>query len=40
MDKYIKEVFKDFEINSNIVDAQIENINLYKKLNILQVDIK
>lgn len=40
MDKYIKEVFKDFEINSNIVDAQIENINLYKKLNRLQVDIK
>ncbi len=39
MEKYINEVFKDFEVNSNISMAQIENINLYKKLNKLQVDI-
>ncbi len=39
MDKYIKEVFKDFEVGSNISEAQIENINLYKKLNKLQVDV-
>ena len=31
MEKYIKEVFKDFEVNSNIGEAQIENINLYKR---------
>lgn len=39
MEKYINEVFKDFDVNSNISKAQIENINLYKKLNKLQVDI-
>ena len=39
MDKYIKEVFKDFETNNNLSDAQIENINLYKKLNKLQIDL-
>lgn len=40
MEKCINEVFKDFDENSNISKAQIENINLYKKLNKLQIDIK
>ena len=40
MEKCINEVFKDFDVNSNIAEAQIENINLYKKLNKLQIDIK
>ncbi len=39
MEKCINEVFKDFDVNSNISKAQIENINLYKKLNKLQIDI-
>ena len=41
MEKYIKDVFKDFENVSNyeIGNAQIENINLYKKTNRLQVDL-
>lgn len=39
MEKCINEVFKDFDVNSNIAKAQIENINLYKKQNKLQVDI-
>ena len=41
MDKYIKDVFKDFEnVNDyEIGNAQIENINLYKKINKLQVDM-
>ena len=39
MEKYINEVFKDFEVNSSISRAQIENINLYKKQNRLQIDI-
>ena len=42
MDKYIKDVFKDFEKveDYEIGKAQIENINLYKKTNRLQVKIK
>ena len=31
MQKYIKEVFNDYNENNNIIDAEIENINLYKK---------
>ena len=39
MQKYIKEVFEDYNKQNNIVDAQIENINLYKKTNRLQLNI-
>ena len=30
MPKYIKEVFNDYGINNNLIEAEIENINLYK----------
>lgn len=39
MQKYIKEVFGDYNENNNLIDAKIENINLYKKTNKLQVKI-
>ena len=39
MPKYIKEVFNDYKVNSNLIDAEIENIDLYKKTNKLQVKI-
>ena len=30
MQKYIKEVFSDYNENNNLVNAEIGNINLYK----------
>ena len=39
MSKYIKEVFNDYKVNSNLLDAEIENIDLFKKTNKLQVKI-
>ena len=39
MQKYIKEVFCDYTNQNAIVDAQLENINLYKKTNKLQINI-
>ena len=39
MPKYIKEVFNDYGINNNLIEAEIENINLYKKTNKLQIKI-
>ena len=39
MQKYIKEVFSDYNENNNLVNAEIENINLYKKTNKLQVKV-
>ena len=39
MQKYIKEVFGDYDRSKNIMDAEIENINLYKKTNKLQINI-
>jgi len=39
MQKYIKDVFGDFNTNSCLIDAEIENINLFKKTNKLQVSI-
>lgn len=38
-DKMLKEIFKDFEINSNIINTKIKSINLYKKTNKLEVNI-
>lgn len=37
--KYIKEVFNDYNENNNLIEAEIENINLYKKTNKLQVKV-
>ncbi len=37
--KYIKEVFGDYKENSNLIEAELDNINLYKKTNKLQVKI-
>ncbi len=39
MDKYIKDVFTDFGDSSNILEAKLSNVNLYKNQNRLQVDI-
>ena len=39
MEKYIKDVFTDFSEGSNILEAKLLNVNLYKKLDKLQVDI-
>ena len=39
MDKYIKDVFTDFTDVPNLLDARLANVNLYKKLDKLQVDI-
>ncbi|MBO5397329.1 MAG: PolC-type DNA polymerase III [Clostridia bacterium] len=39
MQKFIKDVFCDYTGNSSIIDAQLENVNLYKKTNKLQVNI-
>lgn len=39
MEKYIKEVFSDFTDCDNLLDARLENVNLYKKQDKLQVDI-
>jgi len=39
MAKYIKDVFSDYTENNNLIEAEIENINLYKKTNKLQVSI-
>lgn len=42
MDKYIKEVFTDFANFTdvtNLLDAKLSNVNLYKRQNKLQIDI-
>ena len=39
MQKFIKDVFCDYTGNSSIIDSQLENVNLYKKTNKLQVNI-
>ena len=39
MPKYIKEVFNDYVENNNLIEAEIENINLYKKTNKLQIKV-
>ncbi len=35
----VKDIFKDYEEQSNILDAKIENINLFKKSNKLEISI-
>ena len=39
MPKYIKEVFNDYNVKNNLIEAEIENINLYKKTNKLQIKV-
>lgn len=39
MQKYIKEVFNDYTLKNNLIDAEIENINLYKKTNKIQISV-
>ncbi len=39
MQKYIKDVFNDYSENNNLINAVIENINLYKKTNKLQIKV-
>ncbi len=39
MQKYIKDVFNDYNENNNLINAVIENINLYKKTNKLQIKV-
>ena len=39
MQKYIKEIFVDYQKDNPLLEAQIENINLYKKTNKLQVEV-
>lgn len=40
MAKYVKDVFVDYTVDNNLIDCEIENINLYKKTNKLQVNVK
>ena len=40
MGKTVREVFTDFKNGQNILDAEIENVNLYKKTGKLEVDLK
>ena len=39
MQKVVKDVFQDFKKESNIQEAQIQKMNLYKKSNKLEVEI-
>ena len=36
----VKDAFNDYVKGSNILDASIENVNLYKKTNKLEIDLK
>ena len=40
MQKQLKEIFKDFNFNSYILNSKIQCINLYKKINKLEIKIK
>ena len=39
MEKYIRDVFKDYLEEDNIKSAIVSNVSLYKKTNKLQVDV-
>ena len=39
-EKKIKEIFKDFNINSYILNSKIQSINLYKKQNRLEIELE
>lgn len=40
VEKYLKEIFKDFNYNSNILNSKIQCINLYKNSNKLEIKIR
>ena len=40
MPKYVKDVFVDYIVDNNLINCEIENINLFKKTNKLQVNVK
>ena len=40
MGKTVREVFNDYEKGHGILNAEIENVNLYKKTNKLEIDLK
>ena len=40
MSNAVRDVFNDYTKGSNILDASIENVNLYKKTNKLEIDLK
>ena len=40
MSNTVKQVFSDHTKGSNILDASIENVNLYKKTNKLEIELK
>ena len=40
MSNTVREVFNDYTKGRNILDAVIENVNLYKKTNKLEIDLK
>ena len=39
-EKKLKEIFKDFNINSYILNSKIQSINLYKKQNRLEIELE
>ena len=39
MPKYVRDVFADYVVENNLIDSEIENINLYKKTNKLQMNV-
>ena len=39
MSNLVKDVFKDYKEQNNIIDTIIENINLYKKSKKIEIDL-
>ena len=37
--KFINQVFSDYKNSNNLLEAEIDNINLFKKTNKLQVKV-
>ena len=37
--KLVKDIFRDYEAKSNVIEAKIDNINLYKKLNKIGIQM-
>ena len=40
MSNIVKDVFKDYKGQGNILEAQIENINLFKKSKKIEIKLK
>ena len=39
MAQLAKEIFKDYKEENNILEARVDNVNLFKKSNILEIDL-